>query len=58
MQLYFLLFTALFTIVCIKTPDTPLSKEIVAKEKIQDNKTEALLAQDEYLKLQKQRDND
>ena len=40
---------------CMETPEVPTSKEILAKEKIQENKSEAQIAKDAYLKLQKQR---
>jgi NADH:ubiquinone oxidoreductase subunit B-like Fe-S oxidoreductase len=40
---------------CMETPEAPASKEILAKEKIQNNKTEAQIAKEEYLKLQKHR---
>lgn len=59
MKLFFLLFIALFTTTaCMQTPEAPTSKEVVAKEKIEYNKTEAEQAKDDYLRLQKQRNNE
>lgn len=40
---------------CMKTPEAPVSKEHLAKEAIQENKTEAQKAQDAYERLQAQR---
>ena len=58
MRLYFLFFTTLWTAGCMTTPETPNSKELIAKEKIQYNKSEALQAQDNYIKLQRQRNRE
>jgi len=40
---------------CMGTPEAPVSKEHLAKEAIQENKTEAQNAQDAYERLQAQR---
>ena len=53
MRLHF--FIILFIVGCVETPEVSSSKEILAKEKIQSNKTEAQQAQDDYIKLQRQR---
>jgi len=58
MKVIFLLLLSLFTTACMETPETPSSKEILAQEKIQNNKTEAQNAKEAYLKLQKQRNNE
>ena len=50
-----LLFLSLLISGCTQTPEAPASKEILAKEKIRDNKTEAQIAKEAYLKLQQQR---
>lgn len=55
MRLHFIIFIVLFTLGCTETPEVPSSKEVLAKEKIQFNKTEAQQAQDDYIKLQRQR---
>jgi len=55
MQLYFMLLISLFLFGCTQTPEPSSFKEIVAQQKIETNKTEAQLAKDEYIKLQKQR---
>jgi len=58
MRLYFLLFTTLWIVGCMNTPESPNLKELIAKEKIQYNKSEALQAQDNYIKLQRQRNRE
>jgi NADH:ubiquinone oxidoreductase subunit B-like Fe-S oxidoreductase len=58
MKIIFLLLFSFFVTSCIETPETPSSKEVLAQEKIQNNKTEAQKAQEEYIKLQKQRNNE
>ena len=58
MKVIFLLLLSLFITACMETPETPSSKEILAQEKIQNNKTEAQNAKEAYLKLQKQRNNE
>jgi len=58
MKSYLCVCTLLFTLGCSSSPETPAPKEILVKEKIQNNKTEAQKAQDAYLKLQKQRDKE
>lgn len=55
MKLFLLLLSVFFMVACMETPDAPSSKATIAKEKIQFNKTEAQQAQNDYLKLQKQR---
>jgi len=40
---------------CTKIPELPSYKEIIVKEQIQKNQTEAQKAQEEYSRLQKQR---
>jgi len=39
----------------METPEIPTSQESLSREKILQNKTEAKKAQEEYLKLQRQR---
>jgi len=58
MKVFLLLFFSFLIIGCIKTPNTPISKEILAQEKIHNNKTETEKAQEEYLRLQKKRENE
>lgn len=58
MKLFYLLFIALFITACMQTPEVPTSKEVVAKEKIAYNKTEAQQAKDDYLRLQKLRNQE
>jgi len=58
MKILFLLLFSLLATACMETPEAPSSKEILAQEKIQNNKTEAQKAQEAYLKLQKQRNNE
>jgi len=58
MKVLFLLLFALFVSACMEIPETPSSKEVLAQEKIQNNKTEAQKARESYLKLQKQRNNE
>ena len=48
----------LFSLGCNQTPEAPAPKEILVKEKIQNNKAEAQKAQEAYLKLQRQRDRE
>jgi len=53
---YYLSICILFlTSSCNSSPEISISKEILIKEKIQNNKSEAQKAKDLYLKLQKQR---
>ena len=54
MPLYFIFILSFFFLGCTQTPEVP-SPEIIAKDKIETNKVEARLAQEEYLQLQKQR---
>ena len=58
MKVLFLLLFSLFISACMETPEAPSSKEVLAQEKIQNNKTEAQKAREAYLKLQKQRNNE
>jgi len=58
MKYYLFICTLLFTLGCSPSAEPPVSKEILAKEKIQNNKAEAQKAQDAYLKLQRQRDKE
>jgi len=58
MKILFLLLFGLFITACIETPEAPSSKEVLAQEKIQVNKSEAQKAKEAYLKLQKQRNNE
>jgi len=58
MKVFFLLLISLFMTACMETPEAPSSKEVLAQEKIQNNKTEAKNAKEAYLKLQKQRNNE
>ena len=58
MKVLFLLLFSLFVSACMETPEAPSSKEVLAQEKIQNNKTEAQRAREAYLKLQKQRNNE
>ena len=56
MTLYIKLFFTTFIITgCMETPEIPTSQESLSREKILQNKTEAKKAQEEYLKLQRQR---
>ena len=55
MHLLFSIFMIFFITGCIQNPEVPSSKEALAKEKIELNKTEAQQAQDNYIKLQRQR---
>jgi len=54
MPLYFIFVLSFLFLGCTQSPEMP-SHEIIAKDKIETNKIEATLAQEEYLKLQKQR---
>jgi len=58
MKSYLFVCTLLFALGCSSSPETPAPKEMLVKEKIQNNKTEAQKAQNAYLKLQKQRDKE
>jgi len=55
--IFFLLFALLIT-ACLETLEVASSKEAIAQKKIQNNKSEALRAQENYIKLQRQRKND
>jgi len=56
MSLYIkLFFTAFIIIACMETPEISTSQESLTREKILKNQTEAKKAQEEYLKLQRQR---
>ena len=50
-----LFFTILMITGCMNTPEISTSQESLNREKILQNKTEAINAQEEYLKLQRQR---
>ena len=43
---------------CTETPEVSTTKSVAAQDQIESNKNEAKQAQNEYLKLQKQRRND
>ncbi len=58
MKIIFLLLFNFFITACMNTPEAPSSKAIVAQRQIQNNKSEAQKAQKEYIKLQKQRNNE
>jgi len=56
MSLYIkLFFTAFIIIGCMETPEISTSQESLTREKILKNQSEAKKAQEEYLKLQRQR---
>jgi outer membrane biogenesis lipoprotein LolB len=56
---FYLLFIFTFILTgCLDTPEVPTAKKDQAKEKIENNKYTAIKEQEEYLKLQKQREND
>ncbi len=42
---------------CMESPKPSSSKESIAQDQIQSNKTEAEKAKEEYMKLQRQRQN-
>ena len=52
---FFLIIITFLASACTNTPDAPVSKEKIAKEKIAYNKTEAQQAKEDYIKLQQQR---
>jgi len=58
MKILLLILFTLFTVSCMETPEPPAAKEIMAKETIHDNKTEARQAQEAYRKLQERRNNE
>ncbi len=58
MRLLFISFLLLLISGCMETPELSSSKEVIAQDQIKSNKTEAQKAQDEYIKLQKQRSNE
>jgi len=58
MKIFLLLFISFLLVGCMKTPEVPASKEVVATKKIQNNKTESEIAKEEYLKLQRSRDKE
>lgn len=58
MKFYLLLIFTFILTSCLDTPELPTSKKDQAKEKIENNKYTAIKEQEEYLKLQKQREND
>ncbi len=58
MKILFLLLFSLIITACMQAPEAPTSKEVDAQEKIQNNKTEAKKAQEDYIRLQKQRNNE
>jgi len=56
MRLYTkLLLTVLIINGCMETPEISTSQESISREKVIKNQTEAKKAQEEYLKLQRQR---
>jgi len=55
MKYYLSICMLLFTNGCNSSPEVSVSKEILIKEKIKNNKSEAQKAKNLYLKLQKQR---
>jgi len=55
MKYYLSICILFFTNGCDSAPEVSASKEILIKEKIKNNKSEAQKAKDLYLKLQKQR---
>jgi len=58
MRLLFISLILLFISGCMETPELSPSKEVIAKDQIKSNKTEAQKAKEEYIDLQKQRDNE
>ena len=58
MRLLFISFLLLLISGCMETPELSSSKEVIAQDQIKSNKTEAQKAQDEYIKLKKQRSNE
>ena len=58
MRLLFISLILLFISGCMETPELSPSKEVIAQDQIKSNKTEAKEAKEEYLDLQKQRDNE
>jgi len=58
MKVFFLFLISFLIVGCMETLDAPVSKEISAQKKIQNNKTEAQKAKEAYLRLQKQRNNE
>jgi hypothetical protein len=58
MRLIFISLILLFISGCTETPDVSPSKEVIAKDQIQSNKTEAQKAKEEYSDLQKKRHYD
>jgi len=58
MRLLLLSFILLFISGCMETPEISPSKEIIAKDQIKSNQTEAEKAKAEYIKLQEQRNKE
>jgi NADH:ubiquinone oxidoreductase subunit B-like Fe-S oxidoreductase len=59
MRLLSILLILFITLIgCTETPEVSATQSIVAQNQIASNKNEAKQAQEEYLKLQKQRQND
>ena len=59
MQLFSILLILLTLFIgCAETPEVSATKSVVAQDQIVSNKYEAEQAKEEYLKLQKQRQND
>ena len=57
-SLSILLILLITLIGCTETPEVSATQSVVAQDQIESNKNEATQAQEEYLKLQKQRQND
>ena len=57
MRLIFISFILLLS-GCMETPEVSSSKEVIAKDHIKSNQTEAQKAKEEYSNLQKKRHND
>ena len=55
MRLLFLSLILLLTTGCMESPAPSSSKEAIAQDQIQSNKTEAEKAKEEYMKIQQQR---
>lgn len=58
MQLLLITFILLLFSGCVETLELPSSKEKVAENQIKLNQTEAQKAKEEYMALQKQRNNE
>ena len=57
MRLFFIFLGLLFISGCTDSPEIPTSNAVMVQDQIQSNKIESQKAQEEYIALQKQREN-